>query len=150
MTRTTVSAPVWTATLTSPLNRPRLHVTIGATTLRLHLDLGRLDASLRRGDSLLGAAVAEAVALLRRHTGCAPAGQWARTREDRNTLMVVIEEMPGRCETCVHGCTCWVGRDGCAHLGCPGVRPRGLANSCPGVEVLIPRPRARHLRNRGR
>jgi hypothetical protein len=30
------------------------------------------------------------------------------------------------------------------------VRPRGLANSCPGVEVLTARPRARHLRNRGR
>ncbi|MEU7905291.1 hypothetical protein [Actinoplanes sp. NPDC049118] len=148
MPSVTVSAPAWTATLISPHTNPRLHVSIGSTTLRLRLDLGRLQARQRRSSSLVGAAITEAVLLLRRHTGCAPTGRWARETEDRNAFTVAIEEMPGRCETCVHGCGCRVGHDGCGHLGCPGVRARELADSCPGIAVLMARPRARDLRTR--
>jgi hypothetical protein len=150
MTNATTSAPAWTATLTSPHNDPHLHVTIGSATLRLSLDLSRLLARQRRGGSLVSAAITEAVLLLRRRTGCAPAGRWARTSEDRNAFTVAIAELPGRCETCVHGCECRVGRDGCGHLDCRGVRTRELADSCPGVGLLTVSLRQMHLRNRGR
>ncbi|SDT74244.1 hypothetical protein [Actinoplanes derwentensis] len=143
MISATVSAHAWTATLTNPHTDPCLHVTVGFATVQFRVDLARVITRSR--GSLVSAVATEAVRLLRRKTGYAPTGSWARTSTDRNAFTVPIAEMPGRCETCVSRCECRAGSDGCEHLGCRGQRTPDRANTCPGVAVLtaIPRNRSR-------
>lgn len=111
-------APEITATLVTPHTHPLLRVTVGAATVEIPIDL----------NAVIGRR------LLRRKLACAPVGDWRRTRPGAYT--VAVRELPGRCDSCVQGCECRVGRNGCEHLGCRGVRSYELADSCPGAELM--------------
>lgn len=138
MTSTTASVGTMTATLTSPHTDPYLTVVVGDASFRLRVNLDR--AVARSTGPLLLAVVREAVWLLRRHTGYAPDGRWARLNDAPGSFAVGIREIPGRCEACVHGCRCQAGGQGCAHLGCRGARSAALADSCPGAALLTVAP----------
>jgi hypothetical protein len=124
--------PAITATLITPHTRPILRVTVGSATVEIPIDLNAVIG--RTTGPIVPAVAREGARLMRRQLACAPVGDWRRTRPDAYT--VAVGELPGRCETCVHGCTCRVGRDGCEHLRCPGVRSRELADSCPGAVLM--------------
>lgn len=124
--------PEITATLVTPHTHPLLRVTIGGATVDIPIDLHAVIG--RTTGPLVPAVAREGARLMRRRLAYAPVGDWRRTRPDAYT--VVVGELPGRCDACVHGCACRVGRDGCEHLGCPGVRSRELADSCPGAVLM--------------
>lgn len=134
MTNATAPIRTMSATLTAALTDPQVNVDLGGASMRLPVDLGRVTA--RSTGPLLFAVVREAVRLLRRHTGCAPEGRWVRLDESLGTLTVGLQEIPGRCATCVHGCDCKPGSDGCAHLNCRFVQAPAMPNGCPGAALL--------------
>lgn len=134
MTSTPEHAPAITATLVTPHTQPLLRVTIGGATVEIPIDLDRVRTRRRTTTPLLPAVALEGARELRRQLACAPVGEWRRNGAGAFTVAVV--ELPGRCETCVHGCDCRSGRDGCEHLGCRGVRTRAVADSCPGAELM--------------
>jgi len=132
MTSATEYDPAITATLVTPHTQPMLWITIGGATVSIPIDLSSVMARTR--GPLLPAVAREGARLMRRKLACAPVGEWRRDGTDAFT--VEVHELPGRCETCVHGCECSPRRDGCEHLGCRGVRTRALADSCPGAELM--------------
>ncbi|MFI7608466.1 hypothetical protein ACIBTV_25400 [Micromonospora sp. NPDC049366] len=129
-----------TVTVTDAHTDPYLRLTTAdGGSLGLPIDMHRALSRARRNTPIVVAVLAEAERLLRRHTGCVPAGQWAWTDSRRGSFAVGVAELPGLCEMCLHGCDCHRNSDGCGHLGCRAARGSELMNTCPGVSVLMGR-----------
>ncbi|MBQ1048459.1 hypothetical protein KBX50_08270 [Micromonospora sp. C51] len=153
MTNTTTAAPiaprttVGTATIAALHTDPYVAVNLGGVEYRLNIDLARVFERTSR--PIVEAVVVEAQRLMRRHVGYAPApGSRAQFDNRRGTLTFAVAEIPGRCDTCLHGCACQPLSDGCAHYRCRAFPAPDLVNSCPGVAVINPprpqRPTTRH------
>jgi hypothetical protein len=54
------------------------------------------------------------------------------------TITATLEPHPTRCSTCVDGCACEVGSDGCGHRGCWGNPDPAVKDSCPGMAAMAP------------
>ncbi|MGK5677646.1 hypothetical protein [Actinoplanes sp. URMC 104] len=127
--------PPISATLHAAHTRPVLHVTVGGATVELPIDLHGVIARNRTHRPLVEAVAVEGAKQMRRSLGYAPAGAWRRDRKTGG-FTVPVAEIPGRCETCVSGCACTKGSDGCEHLGCWGRGAYVKRNSCPGAALM--------------
>lgn len=62
-------------------------------------------------------------------------GDW--TTGGAGRYIATVEPHPLRCETCVSGCECEPGSDGCGHHGCWQAAD-DLRDTCPGVAAVKP------------
>lgn len=77
----------------------------------------------------------EATRLLQRHAGYKPAGGWITNEQGH--LTATVEEITGRCTTCVHGCGHGADDTACGHYQCLAAAGTTTANTCPGTEIAI-------------